>query len=231
MHKETIIISLGGSIIVPDKVDTKFLKNFKALILKHLRLGKRFFIVSGGGKTARNYIMAVKSIDQVSDEDLDWLGIHATRLNAHLLRTIFRKYAYKSVIHKPKVYRQIKEKIVIGAGWRPGWSTDYVCSCLAQTYHIKKIVNLSNIAYVYNKDPKKFKDAQILKQVNWKDYLKIIGKKWTPGANFPFDPIASKLAEKLNLEVSILKGTDLKNFENYLFDKKFRGTIIRDNLK
>ncbi|HEX9664763.1 MAG TPA: UMP kinase [Patescibacteria group bacterium] len=226
MKKETIIISLGGSIIIPDKLDIVFLQNFKKLILKHIRQSRRFFIVTGGGQTARIYQKGAKKIDQVSADDLDWLGIHASRLNAHLLRTIFKKQAHPVVIKEPDVYKRIKEDIIIGAGWQPGWSTDYVCAYLARTYKIKNIVNLSNIAYVYDKDPNKFKQAQKVKKISWPDYRKIVGNKWVPGANFPFDPVAAKLSQKLGLKVSILKGGDLKNFDDYLMGHKFKGTVI-----
>ena len=50
-----IIISLGGSIVVPDKIDYNFLKKFRALILKHVKKGKRFVLICGGGATARLY--------------------------------------------------------------------------------------------------------------------------------------------------------------------------------
>src|SRR3989338_6735138 len=98
MKRETVIISLGGSIIVPDKIDTGFIENFKKLILKHLRLGKRFFIVTGGGQTARIYQQGAKQVGRLTADDLDWLGIHASRLNGHLLRTIFKKEAHRHVL-------------------------------------------------------------------------------------------------------------------------------------
>ncbi|NTU99420.1 UMP kinase, partial [Candidatus Falkowbacteria bacterium] len=83
------IISLGGSLIVPDQIDTAFLKAFKKLLESRIKEGERFILISGGGRTARNYQQAAKSVAKLHDDDVDWLGIHATRINAHLLRTIF----------------------------------------------------------------------------------------------------------------------------------------------
>ncbi len=57
-----IIISLGGSIIVPKDIDSDFIQNFKALILKQVTQGKKFIIITGGGDTARNYQQASKEI-------------------------------------------------------------------------------------------------------------------------------------------------------------------------
>jgi uridylate kinase len=97
---------------------------------------------------------------------------------------------------------------------------------LAKTYNSDTIINLTNIDYVYDKDPNKFKDAKPFKEISWKDYLKLIEQKWIPGLSAPFDPIASKLAQKFKFKVVILNGKKIKNLKNYLENKKFTGTII-----
>jgi uridylate kinase len=172
--KEVYIISLGGSLIVPgNEIDWKFLKEFRKLIKNQIIKDKRFFLISGGGATARNYINAADRILKTTDDDRDWLGIHSTRLNAHLLRTIFRKVAHREIIKNPSFHIHTDKKIIIGGGYKPGWSTDYVATLIAQEYEIKKIINLSNIEYVYNKDPKKFKNAKKIEEINWKDFREI----------------------------------------------------------
>jgi uridylate kinase len=220
------VISLGGSLVVPNEINIKFLSLFKNIIEKKIKENKKFIIIVGGGKTARNYQNAAKALTKVSNEDLDWLGIHATRINAHLLLTIFRKYAYFRIIKNPKEKISFKEKILIAAGWKPGFSTDYDAVLLAKTYGSDTIINLTNVDYVYDKDPNKFKDAKPFKEISWKDYLKLIEQKWIPGMSAPFDPIASKLAQKFKFKVIILNGKKLKNLENYLANKTFKGTII-----
>ena len=220
------VISLGGSLVVPNEINIKFLSLFKNIIEKKIKENKKFIIIVGGGKTARNYQNAAKALTKVSNEDLDWLGIHATRINAHLLLTIFRKYAYFRIIKNPKEKINFKEKILIAAGWKPGFSTDYDAVLLAKTYGSDTIINLTNVDYVYDKDPNKFKDAKPFKEISWKDYLKLIEQKWIPGMSAPFDPIASKLAQKFKFKVIILNGRKLKNLENYLTNKTFKGTII-----
>jgi uridylate kinase len=220
------VISLGGSLVVPNEINIKFLSLFKNIIEKKIKENKKFIIIVGGGKTARNYQNAAKALTKVSNEDLDWLGIHATRINAHLLLTIFRKYAYFRIIKNPKEKINFKEKILIAAGWKPGFSTDYDAVLLAKTYGSDTIINLTNVDYVYDKDPNKFKDAKPFKEISWKDYLKLIEQKWIPGMSAPFDPIASKLAQKFKFKVIILNGRKLKNLENYLANKSFKGTII-----
>jgi uridylate kinase len=220
------VISLGGSLIVPNEINAKFLRLFKNIIEKKIKENKKFIIIVGGGKTARNYQNVAKALTKVSSEDLDWLGIHATRINAHLLLTIFRKHAYYRIIKNPKEKISFKEKILIAAGWKPGFSTDYDAVLLAKTYNSDTIINLTNVDYVYDKDPNKFKSAKPFKEISWKDYLKLIEQKWIPGLSAPFDPIASKLAQKFKFKVVILNGKKIKNLKNYLENKKFTGTII-----
>ena len=156
-----VVISLGGSLIVPgEEIDWRFLKKFKNLILKFIKNKKRFILVAGGGFIARKYQKAISKIGVLNNEDKDWIGIHATRLNAHLLRTIFRKFAHPRINKNPYERFDFREKILIGSGWRPGVSTDFDAVILAKEYDAGTVINLSNIDYVYNKDPKKFKDAK-----------------------------------------------------------------------
>lgn len=230
--KKTIVISLGGSLIVPDDIDFRFVKNFKNLITGYIKKGYKFIIITGGGKTARKYIEASVKVgnSSVTSDDKDWLGIHATRMNAHFIRTIFRKYAHPRINTNPhdlEDFYNFKESVLVAAGWRPGFSTDYDAVILAKYMDIKKIVNLSNIDYVCDKDPKKFPDAKKIEKISWKDFRKIVGNKWDPGMNAPFDPIASKIAQEEDIEVAIMNGKDLTNLQNYIEGKKFKGTVIK----
>ncbi len=226
-NKKIYIISLGGSLVVTEQgIDWQILKNFRALILKQIRQSNKFYLIVGGGLTSRSYVSAANKVVKVTTDDLDWLGIHATRLNAHLLRTIFRKQAHPEIITNPTRPMLVHEKIVIAGGWRPGWSTDYVATILAEKYSIKTIINLTNIDYVYDKDPRKYADAEPQRQMNWTAFRKIVGNKWSPNLNAPFDPVAAKKAQKLGLTVIIINGKKLVNLQNYLANKKFRGTVI-----
>jgi uridylate kinase len=223
----TYIISLGGSLIVPNEnIDWKYLKKFRKLILAHVKKGHTFFIITGGGWTCRHYQNAAARVIKITDEDLDWIGIHSTRLNAHLMRTIFFDIAHPEIITDPHRKIKFNEPVVIAAGWKPGFSTDHDATVLAKKYGADTIINLSNINYVCDKDPKKYADAKIIKKIDWPAFRKIVGYVWKPGLNAPFDPIASGLAEKSKLKVIIMNGKKLGNLEQYLSGRKFQGTVI-----
>lgn len=219
-------MSVGGSCIVPDQIDTDFLTRFKALILEKIGKGFTFSIITGGGKTARRYRDAAQVVTSLSPQDLDWIGIHATRLNAQLLRNIFVGHVHPEVIHNPTVDIHTDKPVIIAAGWQPGWSTDYCAVMLAKNLGATRLVNLSNIDYVYTADPKKNPNAKKIEKISWTDFRKLIPVEWDPGLSSPFDPIAAKEAETLGLEVAIINGAKLEEFSNYLEDKPFVGTII-----
>jgi uridylate kinase len=226
MHNETIVISVGGSLIVPDGIDTEFLAKLKSFIITNIQSGYRFTIVAGGGQLSRRYQKAANEITTLTPEDLDWLGIHATRLNAHLLRSIFYKEAYPIIYKNPNKKIEVTEPVIIASGWKPGRSTDYVAVRLAKALGAKKLINLSDIDYVYDADPDKNPNAKKFDTISWKDFRKLIPKKWDPGLSSPFDPIAAKEAEKMKLEVAIINGARLPECERYLKGEAFVGTKI-----
>lgn len=222
-----IVLSVGGSIVVPKTgIDVEYLEDFRRLLVAEIKQGRRFIVVVGGGNTAREYQKAASQIVRLNPEDVDWLGIHATRLNGHLLRTLLRDVAHPRVIKDPTRPVRWHEPLLVAAGWKPGWSTDYIAVRLAKKYGARRIVNLTNINAVYDKDPARFKDAQPCKTIAWKDFRAIVGTEWTPGANAPFDPIASKLAAKEGMEVVVANGKDLANLRRILEGKPYDGTLI-----
>lgn len=228
MKSTTVVISVGGSIVVPNgEINVEFLKEFKKSLVAHAKKGWKFVIVVGGGGTARSYQGAAKSVGDVASDDLDWLGIHSTRLNGHLMRTVFRDIAHPVMYKDPtRVPHRFKEHVLVAAGWKPGWSTDYVATRIAKRLGAKIVLNLSNIDYLYTADPRKDKNATPICEITWKDFRKMVGNKWDPGMNAPFDPIASRLAHNAGIQAILLNGLNLANLSNVLDGKSFIGTVI-----
>lgn len=229
--KEKIVLSLGGSLIVPDGgINVSFLKEFNDFIRFSLTENpdRQFFIVVGGGTVARQYRDAGREVvgHELTPDDLDWLGIHATRLNAQLIRTIFRDIAHPYVLKHYEIIRKVEESVVVGSGWKPGWSTDFCATLVCEDYNIQKIVNMSNIDAAYDKDPRTNQDAKMIKRCTWSEFRKLVGDDWTPGMNAPFDPVAARHAQELGLTTAILNGHNLDNLKNYLEGRDFVGTLI-----
>lgn len=225
---EIIVMSVGGSLIVPDAIDTTFLTKLKKLVDEQTTAGRRFIIIAGGGRTARNYQDAAAAVSELNAEDLDWMGIHATRLNGHLLRTIFRDIAYRVMITNPDEILDAPkdEKVIIASGYRPGSSTDLRAVQIAQHVGAKKLINLSNIDYVYTDDPRHNPDAQKIEDITWADFRELIPKDWDPGLSSPFDPVAAKVAHEASIEVAIINGNHETALTDYLNETNFVGTRI-----
>lgn len=231
MHTtETIVMSVGGSLIVPDGIDTTFLAHLKNFIVTETAKGRRFIIIAGGGKTARRYQDAAAEVSELTSDDLDWMGIHATRLNGHLLRTIFRDIAHRVMITNPDEILDINpdEKVIIAAGYRPGCSTDLRAVQIATRIGAKKVINLSNTDYVYTDNPKTNPEATKIEDVLWADFRKLIPDEWGPGLSSPFDPVAAKEAEREGIEVAQINGTRLDEVVEYLAGTTFIGTRIHN---
>jgi len=223
------ILSVGGSIIIPKSgFDIKFLKKFRKLILDRVKKGEKFILVIGGGATCRAYQQAAEKVAGLKNFDLELLGIQSTIFNAHFVKFLFKGFVHEEIIVNPTKKIKTSKPIIIGAGWKPGFSTDCDAVLLAKQFGAKELLNLSNIEYVYDKDPGKFKNAKMIEKIDWQTYRReIVNYNWQAGKNAPFDPVASKEAQKLGLKVGILRGTDLREVNKALSGKKFRGTTIQ----
>ena len=173
-NKETIVISLGGSLVAPGEIDLGFLKNLRHALQKYLG-AKRFFILVGGGNVCRVYQNALLEFG-AKNTDRDWMGINVSRLNAEVIRQLFSGYSFDKIVIDPTKKVKTNKDIIVGAGWKPGWSTDYVSVLSAKMYGVKTIINLTNVDYVYDKNPNNFPDAKPLKEIDWKSFENIVGK-------------------------------------------------------
>jgi uridylate kinase len=222
-------MSVGGSLIVPGEIDTGFLKRIKHLIEEQVATrGRRFIVITGGGRTARTYQTAASSVAELDPDDLDWLGIHVTRLNGQLFKTVCKELAYRIVITNPDDIARVPADVplVVAAGWRPGSSTDLRAVQIAGRVGAAKMVNLSNTDYVYTADPKKDMAAEKIADITWEAFRKLIPTEWDPGLSAPFDPVAAAEAEKLGMEVAAINGAKLEELEHYLAGSPFIGTRI-----
>lgn len=224
--KKTVVIALGGSIVCPDGIDIRFINNFKKIVAPIARGGTRFVIVVGGGRISRVYQDAAAKMTILTDEDKDWIGIHATRLNAHLFRTVFRRTADPAIIDQRHKTKKLRYPVTVASGWRPGWSTDFVTAALAHDFDIQEFIVAGKPDGVYTKDPDKNKGARRVDKLSWRRYRKLVPKDWKPGLSSPVDPVAARYAEKHGLQAIVLDGRRLTNLENLLKGREFNGTII-----
>lgn len=224
--KDTIVIAMGGSLLVPEKIDLDFLKKLKDMIRYFTNDGYQIALVIGGGKTCRYYQAAAREFNNVTDVDLDWIGIKTIRLNCELiLRSFSDLDIHPEVIEKWEEAAGITESLIVVGAWEPGCSSDKDAIELADVLEAKQVVNFSNTTHVYSEDPRINPNATKFETLSWDEYRNLIPNEWKPGMSAPFDPVASELAQQHDMTVAIL-GASVENLENYLQGKEFEGTII-----
>ncbi|RLE41944.1 UMP kinase [Candidatus Woesearchaeota archaeon] len=221
MKKEVVVIKLGGSVIVSESIKVKFLNRFK-LMLEGFLYKYRFVIVCGGGSLCRTYQEGARLLNVHSEEDLDKIGVRSTMLNAELVRAMFGEYAHREICYNH--FRRVRFKdVLVCSGWRPGHSSDFGAVMFGRKYRSKLLINLTDVPYVYDKDPKRFTDAKPFGKIKIEDYLRLIDSKFSPGMNVPFDPVAAKMVPK-NMQIVVVK--ELENVEKLLNGEPFDGTIL-----
>jgi len=226
MNTNWTVISLGGSLICPDRVDGAYVKAITTLVRERAQKGEHIAIISGGGKLCREYQDALRASRTPTNDDLDWIGIYTTRFNAELIRLALSDAAEPSIFLDPRKLSLTGKQVLVGGGYEPGHSSDGSAVTLAKSLGAKKLINLSNIDYVYTADPKVNPNAVKIEKSNWTDFRKLLPETWDPGFNAPFDPIAAKMAEEIGLEVAVMNGKNLENLSAYLDGKEFVGTVI-----
>lgn len=218
-----IIISLGGS-IVSTQPDNPTIRQQYADFLLGLAQTQVVAVIVGGGYRARQAIDQAKATaSHLTNDELDQIGIQATRANAASLQALCGS---SDSLIDPQFILPDQPTLVFGAGWIPGRSTDYDAVLLAVNNKIDTIYNVSNISYIYSADPKTNPTAQPLAEITWERLRVMVGDTWTPGLNLPFDPIATQLAAEHGLTVKVMHGGDLKNISKAVRGEDFVGTVI-----
>ncbi len=227
MKKEVIILSLGGSIIIPEDINLSYLKKFKRIIKKFTKKYK-FVIVCGGGSLARKYIKAIKS-EGIGITLQSFAGISATRTNARFMSYFFEQDSIKGIPHTTETLEEnLKEKDIVFCGaleYRPDQTSDSTAAILAKHFN-SEFINITNIKGLYTDNPLTNKNAKFISKINWNDFLKRAEKiKFTPGQHFVLDQKAAKIIQQEKIKTYII-GPSPKQLENLLNKKKFIGTTI-----
>jgi len=225
----TKVISLGGSLIAPSGVDAAFLKSFTEIVRGYLEEdGKRkLIVVCGGGSLAREYQRAYREIArEPSDSEQDWIGIQATWLNGELMRRLFTPYCVEPLVTDPESVSVFYGRVLVAAGWKPGFSTDFDAVLLAKRFSADTVLNPTDVPRVFSADPRKDPQARPFDRMSWDEFKAVIGGEWKPGRNSPFDPVAARQAAEDRLKVVVCLGKDLVNFGKILRGGEFVGTTI-----
>ena len=227
MKKKIIVLSLGGSLIIPDEVNYAFLRKFKQTITRHSKKHK-FLIICGGGSIARKYIYALKK-EGLNERFQSFSGISATRMNARFMNYFFGIDPEYGIPHTKKTleaYTKKRDIIFLGAlEYMPKQTSDSTASEVAE--HFKTVfINLTDVPGLYDKNPKEFGNAKLIPRISWKDFFMLANRgKYRPGQHFVLDQTAAGTIMRHKIPTYIL-GKDMNQLDNVLAGKKFIGTLI-----
>ena len=220
------VFSVGGSIINPGKIDISFLKKFKKIISS--RKKDSFVIVCGGGKPAREYINALEKFGRYDESSKDLLGMSATWVNARLINLLFKDLSPSQMPSSVEmlVDQSRQFRVVTCGGFFPGLKTDDDSAVIAELVGADYVINLTDVDYVYDKDPKKYRDAMPFRRISYKKYLDIVSRiSVGAGSSAPFNLYAALICQRSKIKI-IIASKDLDNLRNILNRKSFKGTVI-----
>jgi uridylate kinase len=221
---KSIVISIGGSVILSEEADVSFLRKLASL-LKKISKQYKIFIIVGGGKIARDYIKLGRELD-FDEKTLDSIGIDITRVNAALFANIINE-SNKKIPCSTDEAEAMDNPIVVMGGTTPGHSTDMVGAELAEKVGADLFIIATNVDGIYDKDPNKYDDAKQLEKVKIDDLIKNYGTSWeSAGKNMVIDGPALEIMKKAKLLTYVVNGKRLDQLENAITGRSFDGTKI-----
>jgi len=232
--EKKIVIKIGGSLLFTEdkKINSKKISEF-CNIIGSSKFFDRPVIICGGGIIAREYISAVRAF-KGSEALCDIFGIDMSRINAKLIISNFSDAAYPQV---PKSMEELSvailfDKIVLMGGLQPGQSTTSVALEVAEFIRADKLVILTDVDGIYDKDPKKFKDAKLFDQLNYDDLQNIIinaseAEQAAAGEYRIFDTVSLQILKRSKIKTLIISGKELSEFKKFWEGKTdILGTVI-----
>ncbi len=225
--EEDLVISIGGSILLPEDHDVSGLTSLAEMLQKNID-GKTFYLVVGGGIIARKYIEWGRELG-ADEATLDELGIETSKLNARLLIIALGKRCY------PVPAKDFDEaisagnhySIVVMGGTHPGHTTDAVAAMLAERLKAYRLINATSIDGVYTSDPNKDDEAEKIEKLSYDELIKIVSKgEREAGPNVVFDPLAARIIKRADIQTYIVDGNDLDSFKNAIKGTEFEGSEI-----
>jgi len=226
---EKVIISLGGSVLVPGEGDGRYLMDL-ADLLREVSSQVRVFAVTGGGRVARYYIETGRELG-MPERALDELGIAVTRLNARLLAAALKGKANREPARGYAEAARLAKRypIVLMGGTRPGHTTDRVAASLGRFVHASRIVNATSVDGVYSADPKEHPDARLLPRLRFEELMALTGEGHpAAGPRMVFDPVAARVLARDRIPLCVVHGRDLGALRNAILGRPFRGTVVSD---
>jgi len=223
-----LVIKIGGSTLFDgDEIKLDLIKHWVEVITQLRHDGHRIGVVIGGGIPARRFARAARELGATNSYQ-DLLGIEAARQNARL----FIAALPDAFPDPPETYQELiritaSNDLVVTGGFQPGQSTNAVASLFAEHIRADYLFNVSNVAKVYDKNPKEFTDAKPFDELDYATFADILfDNEQLPGTYELFDHIGIDVVSRSKIKLVFIDG----NHPEYMIDViggKPRGTIVQ----
>ncbi|MGB2581642.1 MAG: UMP kinase [Thermoplasmata archaeon] len=224
---DTVVLSLGGSILVRDEDNSRYIQDIAEMLVEASGTA-RIFVVTGGGRIARYYIREGRALG-APESFLDEMGIEVTRLNARLLIAALGEHSNHT---PPKDYKDAvlaakHNRIVVMGGVSPGITTDAVSSILAERVRASRVVNATSVDGVYTADPVKEPSAERIPRMTYEGLIALVGAApRKAGPNIVFDAAGASVLARARIPLYVVDGGDIANLRFALEGKAFEGTSV-----
>lgn len=224
---DIVVISIGGSVLIPDDNDFEYLSGLAELLVSLSRKVK-LYVVVGGGRISRYYIKLGRKFG-VDERILDEMGVGVTRLNAKLLISALsgNSNEFPATSIAEAVVVGSDHPIVVMGGTTPGHTTDGVAASLAEFVKADRVVNATAVDGVYTKDPNKYDDAEKIEKMSFEELLECCKTSdWKAGPSNVFDAMGAEIIAKNRIPLLVVKGRDLEALESAIKGRPFSGTTV-----
>jgi len=168
----------------PYGIDVSTISSIAKEVKKVYESGYQLCIIIGGGNIFRGIKGASEGIDRSTS---DYMGMLATVMNALSFQSCLEKINIPTRVQsaitmsqiaepyiKRKAVRHLEKKriVIFAAGTgNPFFSTDTAASLRASEMNCSLIIKATKVDGIYDKDPLKFKNAKLLKKINYNEVI------------------------------------------------------------
>jgi len=220
------VLRIGGS-VVASPINTELISKYAALLKTLKEQGHEVAVVVGGGSLAREFISIAKNLG-LDEQAQDEIAISVSRVFAQLFLKKLGKLSCSTV---PLTIDEVadclgKGKVLVMGGLRPGMTTDTVAALIAERVNADLLVKGTDQDGVYNKDPKKYRDAVKLDHLSFDDLDSVFSEsKHKAGIHQIIDPEAVKILKRKRVRLVVVNGFTSENILAAI-DGKSVGTVI-----